>query len=212
MDLGREVIASWIWEVVNPQIAQCDYASSLLERTLTFRPHEEGFERLQPLGDVLSPEGRVIFEDIEGDIPEYDDAIARHDEALERLRDRALALYRALIDSDAFRAAVDRANPAPLDRDAEEVTRYFASYVVNQIGDMTRVDSIFADAWNAARDELGAIAATTTLVAPLSEQRAEFSRVVLDTRARLAALRKQWSRKYDIPAAPVRRILETPAD
>ena len=209
MDLGPRVVASWIWEVLNPQIAQCEYESEILERTLTFRAYNEAFERLTPLGQALLPEGRVIFEDIRGDVPEYDALMAGHDQALGELLHCARTLYQALLTSADFRLTINRINPTP--EDADEALRYLASYVVNDLGELNRADSTFAAVWNGLRATLVVEAKSTGLVAPLAESRGRFAKVVVDTRGALAALRKQWSRKYDIPAAYVAGILETPA-
>src|ERR671934_54802 len=101
--LPRNVVASWMWGVFAPQIEHCNYELQVLERTLTFRANTRIFERLAPLRSALLPEGQHIFDDMRGELPEYDRLVTMHDGALAELLRRAQALYDALVASDEFR-------------------------------------------------------------------------------------------------------------
>lgn len=212
MDPGPRIVASWLWAVVNPQIEHCGYERDLLATTLTFRAHNQAFERLKPLRQALLPEGRQIFDDLRGEIPEYDKAVGRHDQTLNELHRRAAKLFDVLVSGpDLERSLAQRlrepANAGVLEQSVDtteeiaEVTRYIAAYIVNDLNELPQ-DYSLSRLWNSSLRELKKMA-PTDLARALHDEREEFKHVLDETETCLATLRKGWSRKYDIPVAYV---------
>src|SRR3990172_1868561 len=210
--LGRKaplkVIQSWIWDVFTPQIDHLRYEQHVLAQSLTFRSPRR-FERLLPLRDGLMSDGQHVFDDLQGDVPEYDRLVVEHDRALEALRARAEALYSELEKSESFQRLVheiieelrvkgERAPPV----DAEpDWVRYLAADVVNDHRPDLPADHSEWLVWNRGADRLkrGAPGEPRAAVMEGGAQFAAGGKAALDS---LFALRKSLSREYDIPVVP----------
>lgn len=197
--------------VLTPQIEHCEYELGILPTSLTFRAHNRMFERLLPLRDALTPDGRHVMEDMLGEIPQYDAVAAAHDQALAALAQAANALYSSLVKSAEFVRAFDEV--------AEEVRRtnerdvpsadvksqwvgYIAADVVNDLPpDLNSMTSEWA-IWNRGVGRFKALA-PRHIVADLAHQKSQFTTVIEDAKASLFALRKRFSRQYDVPVAPI---------
>ena len=210
--MGRKaplkVIQSWIWDVFTPQIDHLRYEQHVLAQSLTFRSPRR-FERLLPLRDGLMSDGQHVFDDLQGDVPEYDRLVREHDSALEALRARAEALYSELERSVSFRSSVHeileelRAKRERVPRVDEEPdwVRYLAADVVNDLRHDLPADHSEWPVWNRGADRLKR-EAPRELRTALVEERARFAATAKAALDRLFALRKSLSREYDIPVVP----------
>jgi len=208
---GRRVVASWLWYVVNPQIEHCAYEDELLSRTLTFRQHDGKFERLKPLRQALSPDGRQIFDDICEDLPDYKAIVKDHDDGLAALQQRAVELFNFCLANDTFQAAFNASATAIGEADRRILKQRIAEHVVNGIHELgSEYDT--ADLWNHNRDRF--IAAVEPQWRVFRYDVVEpFKHAVRATIGRLRSQRKEWSRKFDIPVAPTPGLtLEALAD
>jgi len=205
------VVRSWIWEVFTPQLDHLRYELEVLGKTLSFQPHSGTFERLLPLRDALQRDEQHVFNDLRGDLPEYDRLVDRHDTALDSLRTRADALFVALTKSDAFRACFHSAlselraegsEHLPSPQDETTWLAYIAADVVNDLPpDLPARYSDF-ELWNRAADRFKN-AAPSSLRQQLSAERNRFGATAREAHQELFALRKGLSRKYDVPVAPI---------
>jgi hypothetical protein len=208
MGPGRHIIASWIWEVLNPEIEYLDFEAELLPRSLTFREHMRDFERLKPLREgALMPDGRLVFDDMKGEQPDHDQAVESHDAALRSLREAAVHFFDALLAHQPFREAFAQivadlqrrgVTQTPGSSDHERWLRVAAANVVNQLaGDL---DSHFEDhrLWNEGHSQLKSAAPPQPLE-ELSQSRANFSAAIRSSREKLAQLRRSLSRANDVP-------------
>lgn len=180
---------------------------------MTFEPYSRTFERLLPLREALLRDEQHVFDDLVGDLAEYDDLVTKHDSGLVSLRERAVRLYLALVEAPAFRECfgavmeqLRQEDSRDLPEASEEQTwlGYVAAEVVNDLpADLTSRWSHWR-VWNAGAARFKAVAPAEARSA-LSEERARFAgtaKAVLDG---LFRLRKALSRKYDIPVAPAGR-------
>jgi len=214
---GRQVVASWIWMVLNPQLDHCEYELELLGRTLTFRHHDRAFERLQPLRNALIGAGRATYDDMLGEIEAYDSAVRSHDEALANLVAAARAVYDELARQQAFASVVAtcsiREGPRESPVSTEQLViwqRTLAAHVVNDPPNLDETYGAVAAMWNACSAELKD-AVPPSLAKALRESRTQFADAVATTSRVLVSLRKEWSRTLDIPVAPG-AMIEAPAD
>ena len=212
--LKRRIVASWIWLVFNPQIEHCEAELVLLAQTLTFRARNKRFERLKPLSEALLPDGQTVFDDMRGDVPEYDAIVAKHDGALADLLEAAAKLFVTLNRHQPFREQiaaarsefVKAAGPGKADAlhgvQQSELVAWEIENVINGLdGDLPLGSRIDAELWNGEHDRLKGLAAGAELT-NLSESRARFFRATTATRDDLKSLRKKLSRDLDIPVAP----------
>jgi hypothetical protein len=211
---NRRVVESWIWLVFNPQVAECDAALRLVERSLSFRVGTQGFERLKTLGDTLSPEGALVFDDMSGDVPELDAIVAAHDAALEGLLQAARAAFKALEGNEALAEAVELARDTLVEADddaallevkpAEAVAWAIESLVNDLAADGLPKERPDAGLWKAEAERLKKLAAGEALE-KLRESRRKFTEAAAAAKSGLRALRKKYSRALDIPIAPTGR-------
>jgi len=207
----RNVVGSWIWVVLTPQIEHCRYELAILEKSLTFRSHSRRFERLLPLREALTADGAQVFDDFVGEIPKYDAATAAHDGALLALLDRAEKVYSALVADPKFAQVFDQIagevrkineRAVPTAEDKASWLRWVAGDVVNDLApDLTSQSSDWL-IWNQGASLFKAIA-HRTLLADLASKRSHFKDVVQKTSEDLSTIRKRLSRQYDIPVVPI---------
>jgi len=209
---SRHVIESWLWDVVNPQIDHCEDELKLLEKTLTFRQHDRNFERLRPLREALVRGGRDVFDDIRGEIREYDRVVDTHDEALGAVLQVARRVFDQLIVDPGFAKLVaeslgrlKKARTRGLPESKEHIIKWrrqLAAHVVNGIDvQIDREVSDFAPVWNECSDALKAAVPGQEADA-LMRERNKFVAAAAETLFGLRALRKEWSRLLNIPVAP----------
>jgi hypothetical protein len=211
-NVPTRVAESWIWYVFNPQIEHCTDELEILPRDLTFRSGSRKFERLLSMREALLPAGRAVFDDMKGELPEYDVLVDRHDGALKALHATADMLYVELVHSEAFRNEVDRllaewrgrsrTLPDSLANDPVFV-RYEAERVVNGLGPELDARYIDHEFWNAECERLKSFA-PPELVSQRNSQQAEFAESVKAAREGIIGLRKRISRSRDIPVVPAR--------
>lgn len=209
---NRRIVESWIWLVFNPQVEHCDWELSVLQRGLTFRALTKGFEQLKPLREALMPDGKLVFDDMTGDVPQYDALVAAHDDALADLLKAARTLFLTLNANLPFRASVEDARdewlaaagtaPAPL-RSVElsHLIAWQIENVINQIPGDLNASRVDASLWNAEHQSLTGLAAGDDFNT-LKERRQRFEAAVRTVKDQLKVLRKEYSRSLDIPVAP----------
>ncbi len=218
--VGPRIVASRIYAVLNPQIDHCEYEADLLGRSLTFRHFNRDFEHLKPLRWPLLPEGRVVYDDLRGEESDYDEAVDRHDHSLDELRSRAIDLYEALVEEGGdFSLTVERVVAEMrtegchgLPEGHREWLGNLAAHVVNDLRGDLPPEYLTAAVWNRAHVALKS-SAPPEFVRRLDEARRAFAGVAEITRQQLVAIRRKWSRQYDIPVAPVPGVsIEASAD
>jgi hypothetical protein len=196
--------------VLSPQIEHLDNERALLERTLTFRSETSTFERLLPLQAALFPEARHVFEDLHGELPQYDQLVADHDQQLGRLLKHARELFSALLGhvpfTETFQRVLDEAAlvsgvsiPQPSDHDMW--LRWIAADVVNDLA--ADLPPQYSDwyLWNHGAVRFKA-AAPAELLLNVGAARAEFAQTVSAVRSGVFGIRKRLSRQYDVPVVP----------
>jgi hypothetical protein len=205
-------VRSWIWDVFTPQIEHLRWEREVLAKSLTFVSARRGFEGLAPLRNALMPDGQQIYDDLHGDLPDYDRLARRHDAALEALRQRAETLHSHLVESADFRDVLRRiieelrsegGEHLPASPGESDWIRYLAENVVNDLSTDLPRDRFGWRVWNRGAPQLKAAARREESEGLLSE-RARFAKIADETHERLFALRKKLSREYDIPVVPVR--------
>lgn len=197
--------------VLTPQIEHCECEQAILPRSLTFRSHSRKFERLLPLREALTPDGRHVMQDMMGELPRYDAAVGEHDRRLEALAKAANALYGELTDSaafaGAFAAVVDQirssdASRVPTPDAVPQWMGYVAADVVNGLEpDLNSMTSEWA-IWNMGASRFKALAPSQASSA-LEREKSLFAGSVEEASKALFALRKELSRRYDLPVVPI---------
>ena len=221
----RRIVESWLWMVFNPQIEHCEAELGVADFSLTFHARTKKFDRLKPLAEALFPDGRLVFDDLTGDLPDYDALVTLHDGALASLLGAARTLFAVLNREPAFRELVEATRSAVLNRPADpsaelipdfglkeslraallaEVVAWQIENVVNGIGDALPPQPLNGALWSAAHRQLEQAAATIhpAETAGLQSARADFACAVTASRDGLKKLRKQLSRQYGVPVAP----------
>jgi len=208
----KSVAESWVWYVFNPQIEHCAQEHEILPRTLTFRYGTRKFERLLSMRDALLPAGRAVFDDMRGELQDYDELVDRHDGSLKSLHAVAGMLYQWLLDSAEFRSEIDellaqwkgrsRLLPQSVDGDPM-IVAYEAERVVNDLGPNVEPNYIDHELWNSAHERLKSHA-PAELISERDRMKRVLSEAVDGARHGLIQLRRQISRTLDIPVVPVR--------
>lgn len=206
---GSTRVKSWVYAVINPWSELLDFERGFLEAEhVSFRHRARTLEHLKPIREQLVPGTRLIIDDLEGERADVKAWEREHDDAVSALQSVAAESYDRLLADPTFAPLVRKRfeeKPAlarDFAEDPEFLVRLTAERVVNRADELgSSFGGVDYEFWNAIRNEVLQLR-SLPFFQQLTQSRERLLKVIAEQVGRLADLRRELVRTYDIPAAP----------
>jgi hypothetical protein len=213
-------VAAWIYAVINPIIDCLERELALLESgNLTWRPHTGRCEMIRSMQEYVDSTQWPNYQTFLAEHPNsvFIPAFTQHDSEVLKLEVVAQLLFKQLLSSPEFLAAVNEAvngyesqkaslgPQAPtLTHTRGEIPKMAAEYLVNNLQALPSHYLISAF-WNSTGKSLIAFRNNPEF-APLHRSEGRLSEISAKAKVALESYHLDLSRSYDVPAAPVSGI------
>jgi hypothetical protein len=208
-------VAAWIWTVINPIVEGLQREVKLLDSgNLSWRFYSQRCEFIRPVGEYVDGNQEPNCSDFLVENPKYSQRFESHDTSLDAVNNSASALFGALIANPQFLIAVESSYQAyekarqrdPLAPDLSDMrddkTKYAAEYLINGYRELPSYYSL-AKFWKAASDAMHSFSVSSGLFVQVQENARLLKRESERLASDLESLRREFSRRFDLPAAPI---------
>jgi hypothetical protein len=213
-------VAAWIYTVINPIVEGLQRELELLDSgNLSWRFYSQRCEFIRPLSEYVDGNQEPNYTDFLAENTKYRQRFQSHDGTLTAVNNSASALFGALISNPQFVAIVESSSVAyeqarqgdPLAPDLSNMqgdnVKYAAEYLINNYRALPSHYSM-AKFWSIASDAMHSFRASSGLFGQVQENarilKHESEELVPD----LESLRRDFSRRFDLPAAPIPDYLQ----
>jgi len=213
-------VAAWIYTVINPIVEGLQRELELLDSgNLSWRFYSHRCEFIRPVGEYVDGNQEPNYSDFLVENTKYRQRFKSHDSNLDAVNNSASALFGALISNPQFLEAVESSFRAyekarqrdPLAPDLSSTrnddTKYAAEYLINNYRDLPSHYSL-AKFWKAASDAMHLFRSSSGLFGPVQENTRILKRESERLASDLESLRRDFSRRFDLPAAPIPDYLQ----
>ncbi len=207
-------VAAWIYVVINPVVDSLDRELRLLNaENLTWRLNLGRCESIHSIQEYVEVVQWPNFQDFQAEHDIFLKTFSQHDAHLKSVNDRAQRVFDWLTSRPEFsrviaelmegneNAKLSTNPPPPFNNSRPEVLKMAAENVINNIPTLP-VHYLFAPFWNLAASYLLPFRNLPEFV-PLHDARAKLREISSGLKQGLEDQRLSFSRKFDIPAAPV---------
>ena len=216
-------VAAWIYTVINPVLEGLERELKLLSTgNLTWRYYSQRCEFIRPIQEYVERTQWPNYSDflLEDENSACRDAFRSHDEAVEALNNSASALYSWLVSSPQLTRAVSlslseyEAKRASDPRYTDlmqlqaDLPKLIAEYLINNV--QTLPDHyVVSKFWSLTSNNLLAIR-DLNVFHPVQERAQLLEQCSQKVKAQLEVRRLEFSRSFDLPAAPIPDFLSRP--
>lgn len=208
-------VAAWIYAVINPVVDSLDRELRILDtENLSWRSNLGRCEFVHSIKEYVEVGQWPNFQDFQTEHPMFLETFGQHDSDLKSVNDRAKHVFDWLVSRpefstviaelmEAYETARPSINPpAPrFNNSRPEILKMAAENVINNIPTLP-THYLFAPFWNFAAAHLLPFRNLPEFN-PLHEARGKLREISSGLKQGLEDLRLSFSRKFDIPAAPI---------
>jgi hypothetical protein len=207
-------VAAWIYAVINPVVDSLGHEQKLLNtENLTWRSNLGRCESIHSIQEYVEVAQWPNFQDFQTEHDIFLKTFGQHDADLKSVNDRAQHVFDWLTSRPEFSRAIaeliegnETANPStnqplPVNNSRPEVLKAAAENVINNIPTLP-AHYLFAPFWNLAAFYLLPFRNLPEFVS-LHDARAKLLEISSGLKQGLEDQRLSFSRKFDIPAAPI---------
>lgn len=213
-------IAAWIYTVINPIVEGLQRELQLLDSgNLSWRFYSQRCEFIRPVGEYVDSDQEPNYSDFLVENTKYRQRFRSHDTSLDAVNNSASALFSALVSNPKFLEAVEssfqayekarQSDPVAPDLSSmrDDNIKYAAEYLINNYRDLPSYYSL-AKLWKVASGAMHSFRSSSGLFDQVQENAHILKRESERLASDLESLRRDFSRRFDLPAARIPDYLQ----